>query len=440
MAISTLAKDKEQLIDEVKKLKEELESVTNSSSQLLKQELLKRKNMQEALSKSADKYHMLFNASDDLIYISDLDFRSIFSVNDTACRNLNYSREEFLKLHLKQVVKYDISTKRNRKKNDLLDEILKGKNVRFEAEAITKDGEKIPVEVKSHKIELDDYEAILHIARDIEDRKKMELELQSYTQNLEKIVKERTKRISELEKQRTEIEKMAATGRMAAQIAHEINNPLAGIKNSFLLIKDAISKDHPYFSYAGLIEKEIDRIANIVRQMFDLYRPDQRTAYKFSLSESIKDVVSLLEPTRREKEISINIKYSDPDFMVFLPESSLRQVVFNVLKNALEISPINSVISIDVLSKKKYFCINISDQGPGISDRDQRKIFEPFYSKKSSKKTRGMGLGLSISKGITDALKGGLSVDSKKGFGSNFKIKFPSYIECEDDDSYEFTL
>lgn len=432
--------NKKQLTDEIKKLKDELVKVTNSSKKLVKQEILKRKNMQEALSKSADKYHMLFNASDDLICVSDINFKKIYSVNDTACRNLKYSREELYKLQLKEVIRYDCVTNSNRKKVELLDEIHKGNSIRFEVAAITKSGTNIPMEVKSHKIELDDYEAVLHIARDIKERKKMEQELHKYTQNLENIVDERTKRISELEKQRTEIEKTAATGRMAAQIAHEINNPLAGIKNSFLLVKDAISEDHPYFSYAGRIEKEIDRIANIVRQMFDLYRPDQKAAYNFSLSESINDIVSLLEPTRREKEIKININNSDPEFKVFLPEGSLRQVVFNVLKNALEVSPLQSSIDIEILCKKKFFYIRISDQGPGISEKDCKRIFEPFYSKKNGQKSRGMGLGLSISKGITDALKGDLSIKPKKGPGTCFNIKFPSYIEVENDDSYESIL
>ena len=122
-----------QLQDEVKRLKDELANVINSSDQLLKQEILKRKNMQEALSKSADKYHMLFNASDDLICVSDLDFRNIYSVNDTACKNLNYSRETFLKLKLNQVIS---SINTNGNKSKLLSEILKGSNARFEAEVV----------------------------------------------------------------------------------------------------------------------------------------------------------------------------------------------------------------------------------------------------------------------------------------------------------------
>ena len=70
---------------------------------------------------------------------------------------------------------------------------------------------------------------------------------------------------------------MAATGQMAARIAHEVNNPLAGIRNAFLLIKDAIPQSHPYYAYVGRIEREIDRITRIMRQMFGLFRPAPET-------------------------------------------------------------------------------------------------------------------------------------------------------------------
>jgi len=220
---------------------------------------------------------------------------------------------------------------------------------------------------------------------------------------------------------------------MAAQIAHEINNPLAGIKNSFLLIKDVVPEDHPYYPYAERIEKEITRIAKIVRQMFDLYRQDKKSTHEFILEESIYDVVYLLEPACNERKVTVSIKSNKPKIKVLLPEGSVRQVMFNIVKNAIEASPKDSKVEINIQSSDNLINIYVKDTGHGISKRDQEKVFEPFYSKKKGGKLKGMGLGLSISKGITDALNGILDFESSSK-GTVFRIGFPSRIEYSIDE------
>ena len=417
--------DKTDLLSEIKRIKNDLEE----SRLLHNKEIFKRKNIEEALTQSAEKYHRLFNLSDDLMCVTDLNTGRLFSVNDAACIHLNYSREEILQHFIGDIVLFES----NEFKKDLVKKITENKYVRFETEILTKDNKIIPVEVKSHKLDLDGHMAVLHIARDIKERRRMETELHRYTENLEKIIRKRTKRIQELEKQRTEIEKTAATGRMAAQIAHEINNPLAGIKNSFLLIKDAVPENHPYYPYAERIEKEITRIAKIVRQMFDLYRQDQKSTREFILEESIYDVVYLLEPACNERKVSVSFKSNKSKIKVLLPEGSVRQVMFNVVKNAIEASPKDGKVEIDIQSFEDYITIYVKDNGHGINKRDETRIFEPFYSKKKGGKLKGMGLGLSISKGITDALNGTLDFESSTK-GTTFRIKFPSKIEYSIDE------
>ena len=122
-----------------------------------------------------------------------------------------------------------------------------------------------------------------------------EEQLLLHNEKLELLVKERTTRIMELERQRMENEKLAASGRMAATVAHEINNPLSAIKGGFLLIKDSIPEDNKYYDYVGMIEKEIDRIARIVKQMFNLSRPYQGKISEFNAISVIRDVITMLD-------------------------------------------------------------------------------------------------------------------------------------------------
>ena len=257
---------------------------------------------------------------------------------------------------------------------------------------------------------------------DITERKRAEEGLRKHREHLEELVKERTERIKELESQRTEIEKKAATGLMAAQIAHEINNPLSGIKNSFLLVKDAISENHPYYEYVGRIEKEINRIARIVRQMFELYHPDQEIRNEFPVDKTIHDVVALLEAAWREKSLDITV--DSKSAILIMPEGSLRQILYNILTNAIDASPKGGIIKIMTEIKDQVLILSIFDQGPGIPVEAQSHIFEPFFSTKHGYKS-GLGLGLSISKEIVEKLGGHINFESETGNDTVFKIILP---------------
>jgi PAS domain S-box-containing protein len=227
------------------------------------------------------------------------------------------------------------------------------------------------------------------------------------------------------EKLLIESEKMAATGQLAARIAHEINNPLAGIKNSFMLIKEGVAKDNPYRNYISKIEHEIDRIAKIVHQMYGLYKPSGFTKSKLALMPLIQDICELLQPTCAVKEALIELEVQQLLPEIYSSEGVLRQILFNIIKNAIEAADQQSKIKIAIETDNGQLQIAITNSGNTISEADHAKIFEPFYTTKHDSETGGLGLGLSISKNLAESIGGSIYLHNSEGNQTTFKIVLP---------------
>ena len=231
------------------------------------------------------------------------------------------------------------------------------------------------------------------------------------------------------ERRLRESEKLAATGRIAARVAHEINNPLAGIKNSFLLIKDAVPPDHPDFCFVARIEGEIDRIARIVRQMFDLHRPSRfgcKAVDELDLGMAVRDVAALLEPIATTREVRLEIELPSEGHKVPLSADSVRQVLYNVVVNAIEASPRGESVCIEARGTADSVELYVTDHGPGIPPEVAQQIYEPFFTTKARVGIDGLGLGLSISRGIVEAMCGTLDFQSGP-CGTVFHIHLPAF-------------
>ena len=224
-----------------------------------------------------------------------------------------------------------------------------------------------------------------------------------------------------------ELEALGTMGRLAARVAHEINNPLQGIQNGFQLIKGAIDPSHRHFHFVGAIEREIARIASVTRQLYDSYRPERETLRACSIPIMLADVTALLSQVNREAGVEL-VAECDESAREAVPVSDtlLRQIVMNLAQNAIEATPRGGVVTLSASRNGDTLALTVSDAGPGVPDDLRPRLFEPFFSTKSGRATSGMGLGLTLVRRATIALGGTVELqDGSRGGGAVFVVHIP---------------
>ncbi|MDA8743546.1 ATP-binding protein [Rubripirellula amarantea] len=268
--------------------------------------------------------------------------------------------------------------------------------------------------------------------RDIADRRALREQLRLHNEHLEQLVQERTARVAELEKHRSKMQQLAALGELAAGVAHEINNPLAGIRNALLLIRRHLPAEVRHFEKFELIDREIDRISGITHQMYQLYRPSQQTATRFSICQTIEEVIALSQPLSRKTGVKVITAFeklkADQDLSgseVVLREGELKQVLLNLIHNAMQASKPGQLVSVAIETRKNHVLVDVSDEGHGIAAEHLDQIFDPFFSTKTETVGQGMGLGLSVSRSIIEAMSGSVKVTSEVGKGTRFTVTLP---------------
>lgn len=215
-------------------------------------------------------------------------------------------------------------------------------------------------------------------------------------------------------------ERLAAMGRVAGIIAHEINNPLEAITNAFYLLRDHQSLDEDARSLATMAEEELLRVAHITRQTLSFYRESQQ-AVMISVAKILDDVLELQSRLLRLNGISLDKKYLSDGAILGFP-SELKQVFLNLVGNAIQAMPDGGRLRVRVASTnccgngRTGVRVSVCDTGAGIKPEDAKRLFEPFFTTKSAK---GTGLGLWISKGIVQKYDGAIRFRSLRANGGN---------------------
>jgi PAS domain S-box-containing protein len=202
-------------------------------------------------------------------------------------------------------------------------------------------------------------------------------------------------------------ERLAAMGRLAGVIAHEINNPLEAIANALFLVRSHPSLEGEAQHFARLAEEEVARVQRITQQTLSFYRESQ-DPISVSIRGVLDDVLELQKRRLLINQIAVEKEYRDDMVIMGFP-AELKQVFLNIIANAIQAMPqgghlrISTRESDDYSSSRRGVRVSVSDTGSGIQPKDAKRLFEPFFTTKSS---NGTGLGLWVTKGIIEKYQG----------------------------------
>jgi signal transduction histidine kinase len=215
-------------------------------------------------------------------------------------------------------------------------------------------------------------------------------------------------------------ERLAILGQLSAGVAHEINNPLGVILGYVKLLQRGGGEPAETRKQLGIVEDEVSQCQRIVQGLLDLAHPVSHERSLVNLAELARDAVGRLVETGKTRGIPVEVAPAEGRAMVLGDPTALRQVVSNLVLNAVEASPPNGSVSVHVRAGD-HAEIGIRDDGPGIPEDLLPRIFDPFFTTKP----KGTGLGLAISQAIASAHDGTLELSPVPGGGTRAVLRLP---------------
>jgi len=346
-------------------------------------------------AKRLNQLAAIIQYSEDAIVSKDLTGR-VTSWNPAATRILGYSAEEMIGESILKIIPPEL----HGDEDVILDNIRNGRSIEhFETVRLTKAGERIDVALTISPLRDESGQIVgaSKILRDVSAQKRMANSL-------------------------LQAEKIAATGKMAATIAHEINNPLEAVINLLFLARER-AVDSEQLAYLNAADREIARVSHIARQTLGYYR-ENASAVSVSLTSLLDDALRIYKPRCDANGIRVETRF-ESQRKVVVRKGEMMQVISNLVTNAIYAMPRGGVLTLTILDEPNSIALCVEDTGEGIPQDALPHVFDAFFT---TRKTIGTGIGLFIAKQFVEGHGGRIKIESStdaEAHGTKVTVNLP---------------
>ncbi|MCA0375551.1 MAG: HAMP domain-containing histidine kinase [Gemmatimonadetes bacterium] len=247
-------------------------------------------------------------------------------------------------------------------------------------------------------------------------------------QQVNDALQDRTQRLSALQSDLMQRERLAVAGRLVGQLAHEIRNPIAALRNTLEVVRRRVTHDPEAHEFTELAIDELLRMHELTEQMLDVSRPRRGGPSHAPVVPVARDVARLLTAGVPHDELAIQVRGAE-EIRARIAPDALKQVLLNLLQNAREAvrgmdASRGAVILVSVAQQGALVTIDVSDNGPGIPEALHARIFDPFFTTKAD--LHGVGLGLFVAEGLVRSAGGGLTLQPSSTGGAHFRAAVPA--------------